>query len=448
MYHPAQGLVLAAGKTLFQHPWFGVCLSVGAMCAAICWMLQGWFSPGWALYGGVLVVLRLGVFTYWMNSYWGGAVAATGGALVLGALPRLMRRVHVGTALILGFGLAILANSRPFEGFLLSLPVAGALLFWAFGKKHPPMWSLCRRLALPVLVVLLLTAAAMGYYNWRVFGNPLTPPYQINRAAYAVAPYFLWQSPRPEPVYHHKVLRDFYLSYELPLFQKARTFSGFLDGVGTRILAVLFFYLGPVLMLPLITLRRTLRDRRRRFLILAGVIFFAGLLACAFTAVHYLAPATALIFAIVVGATRRLRAWRPQGQPVGVLLVRAIPCMCLALLLVRVASIAANRTMDPPRTQVRHFLEKQPGRQLAVVRYGAGHDVFHEWVYNAADIDASPVIWARDMSVAENRELLDYYKDRKVWLVEPDQTPPKVAPYPADPADGLSERNASSPTRN
>ena len=154
MYHPAQGLVLAAGKTLFQHPWFGVCLSVGAMCAAICWMLQGWFSPGWALYGGVLVVLRLGVFTYWMNSYWGGAVAATGGALVLGALPRLMRRVRVGTALILGLGLAILANSRPFEGFLLSLPVAGALLLWAFGKKHPPMWTLCRRLALPVLVVL------------------------------------------------------------------------------------------------------------------------------------------------------------------------------------------------------------------------------------------------------------------------------------------------------
>ena len=40
---PAQGLVLAAGKLAFGHPFWGVCLSIGIMCAAITW--ARWRSP-------------------------------------------------------------------------------------------------------------------------------------------------------------------------------------------------------------------------------------------------------------------------------------------------------------------------------------------------------------------------------------------------------------------
>ncbi len=111
---PAQGMILAAGKLIFGHPFWGAWLSVGVMCVSICWMLQAWLPESWALVGGLLVVLRFGVFGYWANSYWGGAAGAIGGALVLGALPRIKQLQRARDALLMGTGLAILVNSRPY----------------------------------------------------------------------------------------------------------------------------------------------------------------------------------------------------------------------------------------------------------------------------------------------------------------------------------------------
>lgn len=76
------------------------------------------------------------------------------------------------------------------------------------------------------------------------------------------------------------------------------------------------------------------------------------------------------------------------------------------------------------------WLDHQPGQQLVIVRYWGNHDPFDEWVYNAADIDHSQVIWARDGDPAGNGELIHYYGERKVWLAEPDANPARIQPYP------------------
>jgi hypothetical protein len=82
------------------------------------------------------------------------------------------------------------------------------------------------------------------------------------------------------------------------------------------------------------------------------------------------------------------------------------------------------------RAKVEAQLEQLPGPQLAIVRYSPQHYPMDEWVYNAADIDSSKVIWAREMDAADNLELIRYYKGRQVWLVQPDMQSERASPYP------------------
>ena len=64
-----------------------------------------------------------------------------------------------------------------------------------------------------------------------------------------------------------------------------------------------------------------------------------------------------------------------------------------------------------------------------LVQYSSDHDPIMEWVYNDSDIDRSKVVWARDMGPSRNDELIQYFKGRHVWLLQPDVNPPRLTPY-------------------
>jgi hypothetical protein len=459
MYFPAQGLLLAAGKVLFGHPWYGLLCASALMCAAICWMLQAWLPPTWALLGGMLAVLHLGLFSYWINTYHAaGSIVALGGALVLGALPRFMKTARLRYSLLLAVGVALLAITRPFEGILLCLPVAVMLGCWMFsGKNRPSTAVLIQRTVVP-LALIVAAGAWLAYYDYRAFGSPLTLPYTINRNMYAMAPYFVWQSQRPEPVYRHEVIRQFYYDGELRGFDKFRTLSGFISESLLKATRGVLFFSGIALLPPLIMLRRVLMDRRIRFLVLCVLVLAAGMAIEIFLIPHYLAAFTAAFYGIGLQAMRHLRLWSPEGQPIGMTLLRLTVMVCLAVAGLRLfAGPLHFRFPEWPasdwnfkwygpgyfgteRAHIEAELSGLPGKQLAIVRYSPGHYSFDEWVYNAADIDGSKVIWARGMDAANDLELINYYKDRKVWLVQPDMQPTQISPYRMAEPEGATVR--------
>jgi hypothetical protein len=441
MYPPAQSMFLAIGEALTGVPWFGVALSTGLMCSALLWMLRGCFSPGWAFLGAWIAVFRIGLFSYWMAGYWGGSVSAAAGALVAGAILRLWKRprpdqgILLGT--ILGVGLVTLALSRPFEGALFSAPLIIALLW-----RHQP-WKQARwQTLIPLGVVLVLGAAFLCYYDWRVTGNAFQFPQDLQRQQYAIFGYGAFQQPRPDPIYHHVAIHDFYVLTEASFKSSATSLWTLITDFIYREKVLLLFFLGPLLLLPFLLAPRALLSRKLLPLGIAFLSVSAGFVWLSWPInSHYYAPATCAIYAFIVQAMRQVRYASGKGGPIGLSLVRSIACICVVMAITRSFAGPLNIEFDKwtmtwfnsepgndDRARIQLELSKLPEKTLIIVRYDPFHQPGDEWVYNEADIDHAKVVWAREMPTG-NQKLLDYFHDRRVVLVEPDHDREHWVPY-------------------
>jgi hypothetical protein len=366
---------------------------------------------------------------------------------VLGSLPRIMRGPRQRHTLLLAAGIVLVGTTRPYEGLLLCLPTAAVLGRWLLmGKNRPPARELARLAAAP-LALLIAAGAWMGYYDYRAFGSPATLPYSVDRATYAVAPYYVWQSKRPAPVYRHESLRRFYVDFEPIEVDRIQSIPGFIRESLLKLEWSLTFFAGVALLPPLFMLRRVFRDRRIRFLVLCVLLMTAGVGIEIYLIPHYVAPFTPAFYAIGLQAMRHLRFWSPGDQPVGATLVRLTVTLCLLTAGLRLVA-GPLRLMVPEwpagewssmwfgpgyfgteRAGIEASLEQLPGPQLVLVRYARDHYPLDEWVYNGAEIDGAKVIWAREMDGAKNLELIHYYRGRQVWLAQPDAQAAKLSPY-------------------
>ena len=406
------------------------------MCSAILWMLQAWLPARWALLGAALVAMKLGIASYWINSYWGGALAATGGALVLGAMPRIVRRARTGDALLLGFGMAILATTRPFEGFLFCLPVAGWFLYWLAGKTKSSASPRTRivQVFAPLAIVLTLTIAFLAYYNWRLTGNALLFPHVLNSRTYRTTGLFLWEHPKPPLQYHNQQFEDFYNAWEHEDYDN--NWPDVLKVSAEKLIrgGSTFFWWGALLLLP--GLPFVFFGRKMRLPLLIFLLGTAAFFSLIWSFPHYAAPLTCVIFLILAQAMRHLRTIRLGGRPLGLAFSWAVVFLLTADDGLSVSNHICDPLEwtcqgDPSRAIIAKNLSKTPGEHLIVVSYEPDHNLHDEWVYNGAEIDTAKVLWARDNDPVQNAKLFAYFKDRHIWFVYPDKDNSELIPYPA-----------------
>jgi len=432
-YFPGHAAVLAAGRIIAGDPWIGVLAECAAFLAALYWMLRGWMPPRWALFGTLLACLRFGIASYWMNSYYGGFLPAAGGALVAGAFPRLRRAPTIAQGCVFGAGLAILVLTRPFEGFFFSL-VWTTVLAWDFRNRA----SAILKVGIPALALAGLAAAGVGIYLKHVTGSPFVTAYQISEKAYGWPIDLPWTAPPAHIEYRHAELATHY-DYELGDHEQVSGPLNFIEYLTFRLQTYWRFFFGPLLTIPLLMASHVWRRRPMLVVGAAGAILAILLEGTALP--HYLAPATAVFVALIVECCRYLRLSR---IPWARWLPAAIPVALAVFLIVRIG--AAN--LGLPYTQkinyqswccqVRGNLNKDriagalrqiPGRHLVFVKGKTDPYNLLQWIYNDADIDASEIVWARDMGPERNAQLVQYFAGRQLWMVDPNVEPATCRKY-------------------
>ena len=404
-YPPAQGLGLALGF-LVGRPSAALWLMTGLLTAATAWLLSLRLPAPWPLVGALAMLFRVGLGSYWNQSYWGGSAAAVAGMLALGGawlcigFGRGSRRGRPSTAgpLALGVGLVVLAASRPFEGLLFALPIAVYLAsFLASNWLRAAARRRTKHLAsviLPLLAVLAAGGLALGAFNAAVTRDPLRMPHVEYSERVGIGdPHFLWQV-------EGGAMRAPVLGLERTTFVLF-----FFVGLAGSLAAG---FAGPVLR----------RDPALRLAAVAAAAALAGAFVTRPFYVHYTAPlAGALAFLAFVGLRRLAVSLEADG--------RAGRCLAVAFVAAQLVYCLAQLPAHRPdadsvvglRETTRSWLLAEPGKDLVFL---CNEPLQDEWMVNSPDRGGAEILWARELTDAENEALVAAFPHRRIWHLDLD----------------------------
>jgi hypothetical protein len=443
-YPPGHGLLLALGQVLTGNPYWGVVLEGALMIFLFCWMADAWLPPQWVLIGGGLSALLFFVRHYWFESYWGGSLAACGGALVVGALGNVLRGRLTQARVSFAMGAVVLFFTRPYEGGALCL-AASIVLLIHFWRSSPESKTRFLRVVLPPSAAILIAAAILaGWYNFRVTGQVTLLPYQLYQRQIDSTPVLWIFPPPPAKQYEYASLRNQH-QWEWEGYQRVRQLPAYralaMQGLLFLLTGIWQQFLAFGALLFLVPWAR-IRGRKKWLLVLLGAGLMAILLE-SFSMAHYSAPLTPVLLLLIVASARALW-YRLAAVRLGALAFAPIACVLFVFLVFDYQHVFMVRH-ETDRARLIRQLDTMGGRHIVFVDYADGWQGWApdgEWIYNSADLAGSPVVFAHVRSDRENVDLIQQYKDRTAWLVRlgPAQTDVHIEQYDSALAERLNGR--------
>lgn len=419
---PGPGLWLALG-VLFGDPLYGVRLAVGLYGALTVWMLLGFTSLRWALIGGLLSAIWLGMLSFWAQSFAPSLYIGLGVALAWGAARRYVASGRSRDISLLGIGLAWSWLCHPAAAvFAAIIPLVLAARGWRRQPRHLVYFAAGPVLALGFQALLAYAAT----------GSPAFTAQELYRQTYQVHPQFVWELPRIPPRY------DFWRMEQYDVFVQEAA-SRFSSPVGKiwlgRLQELVLFYLGLPGVLLVAAAGLVGLSRWALYVLAAGLVSAATLVLVPPFGMSFTAPIAPLALILIVWALRRIWSLRAHaGRDCWRLLGIVAAAFVLAAFHrgLGFTRPAQATTHQVHKNSLIEFLTNTPGDDLVLVKYIAATDIQVEYVYNHAEVDRQPIVWARWHEKADLSPLLSHFQNRTVWsLTILPEGEPELRPFVA-----------------